>query len=181
MPEPIDPSELSGYRPLPGRGTVDFIDPSTGEHFPGTWWYNPEVFGENRIVSRYRLQQAARGMTPAERAEMGEARRRRTRGATARSAAYFRRREVQGQEQAPLEDTMEMRDLLLQRDVYAWWARQYPYGSPEREALLAPRGPLARTLAALGFRPPNAPWTVGTSDEVQLAQWRSTGSWRTAS
>lgn len=180
MPEPIDPSELPGYRPLPGRGSVSFVNVETGEHYPGNWWYNPTVYGENRVVSPYRLRQAARGLTPEERNLMGRERARRTREGTARTRAYFRSREVYGQQTEPIEDTMETRDLLLQRDVYSWWSRHLPFGSPERQQLIAPNGPLARTLAELGFRPPDAPWIVGASDPETLAQWRATGSWRTA-
>lgn len=179
MPEPIDPSEIAGYRPLPGRGTVSFFNADTGEHYPANWWYNPEVYGENRVVSPYRLRQAARGLTPAERQAMGRARAGRTRAATARTRAYFRQRDVGGQPTEAIEDTMEQRDLLLQRDVYSWWSRHLPLDSPERQALIAPSGPLARTLADLGFRPPDAPWIVGASDPETLAQWRATGTWRT--
>jgi hypothetical protein len=178
MPEPIDPADLSGYRPLPGRGNFDYFDPQTGEHWPGTWWYNPEVYGENRIVSPSRLRRAASGMTPAERRVMGQARARRTRQATARTNEMFRDRVVGQQVVEALDDTVRNRDLLAQRDMYSFWARQYSFGDPRRDAIIAPGGPLARILEELGFRPPNAPWIVGASDPEVLAQWRVSGTWR---
>lgn len=180
MPEPIDPADLPGYRPLPGRGNFDYFDPQTGEHWPGTWWYNPEVFGENRVVSPSRLRTAAQSLTPAERQNLGQQRARYTRTQTRRTNEMFRERQIGTQMVPALEDTPGNRDLLQQRAIYSFWARQYPIGDPRRNRIVDPDGPLATVLVQLGLRPPDAPWIVGASDPEVLAQWRATGSWRQA-